>query len=514
MRARLPVSAVPVPIMMLNAAVKAILAKYSTNADDAPLKPVLVTRAQEPELRPIPTKTAGKPSMGQAAASLRPARASKSPALTGSIRIPGDATVSHLSLLIGGLAQGETRITGLSQSEDVLRTGRAMQALGATIRTDGVLWIINGVGNGCLLAPDAPLDFGNAGTGCRLAMGLVGAYDFDTTFIGDAALSRLPMNTVLDPLRQMGVQVQAEAGDRLPVKLRGPRAPAPVSYHVPVTPAEVKSAILLAGLNVPGITTVVEPVMSCGHVERLLARFGASLAVETGADGARTIRLEGRGALYGQPVEVPGDPSLTAFVLVAALIVPGSDITIRTVPINADRTGLIRTLQEMGAEIEILDPRKCGGEDIADLRVRASDLTGVTLPALRTASMIGEIAALAIAASFATGETLIQGLEDLRMQDGGRFAAVVRGLEINGVNCSQGPDWLSVRGRPDGKGLGALSKEAVVETGLDPRIGMGFLVMGLASQHPVTIEDGSAIATGFPEFMTMMTGLGAEITQT
>jgi len=300
----------------------------------------------------------------------------------------------------------------------------------------------------------------------------------------------------------------------LPVTLRGPRTPAPVSTRVPVASAEFTSAILLAGLNVPGITTVVEPAMSCGLAERLLAGFGASLEVDTGADGARSIRLEGRGALYGQRVDLPGDPSLTAFVLVAALIVPGSDITIRTALMNTERTGLIRTLQEMGADIEVLDPRRSAGQDIADLRVRASELTGVTLPPLRTASMVDDFAALAIAASFAAGETLIQGLEDLRGTEDDSLAAVARGLQINGVDCRQGPDWLSVRGRPDGKGVGASSKEAVVATGLDPRIGMGFLVMGLASEHPVTIDDGSAIATGFPEFITMMTGLGAEITQT
>jgi len=450
--------------------------------------------------------------MGHAAAILRPAKASKSPALKGDIRIPGDKSISHRSFMFGGLAKGETRITGLLEGEDVINTGKAMQAMGAAIRKDGDTWIINGVGNGCLLEPEAALDFGNAGTGCRLTMGLMGPYDFETTFIGDASLSRRPMARVLDPLRLMGVQVKSEAGDRLPVTLRGPRAPAPISYRVPMASAQVKSAVLLAGLNIPGITTVIEPVMTRDHTEKMLKGFGAALDVETDADGVRTIRLEGRGQLLGQTIDVPGDPSSTAFPLVAALIVPGSDVLIRNVLMNPTRTGLIQTLQEMGADIEILDPRQAGGEDVADLRVRASELTGVTVPAERAPSMIDEYPVLAIAASFARGETMMPGLEELRVKESDRLAAVARGLEINGVDCTEGEDWLSVRGRPDGKGLGTTSKDAVVVTWLDHRIAMSFLVMGLASENPVQVDDSSIIATSFPEFMEMMTGMGAEIT--
>jgi len=451
--------------------------------------------------------------MGPAAALLRPAKASKSPALKGDIRIPGDKSISHRSFMFGGLAAGETRITGLLEGEDVINTGKAMQAMGAAIRKDGETWIINGVGNGCLLEPEAALDFGNAGTGCRLTMGLVGPYDFETTFIGDASLSRRPMARVLDPLRLMGVQVKSEAGDRLPVTLRGPRAPAPISYRVPMASAQVKSAVLLAGLNIPGITTVIEPVMTRDHTEKMLQGFGAALDVETGADGVRTIRLEGRGQLLGQTIDVPGDPSSTAFPLVAALIVPGSDLLIRNVLMNPTRTGLIQTLQEMGGNIEIHDPRQAGGEDVADLRVRASELKGVTVPASRAPSMIDEYPVLAIAASFAKGETVMRGLEELRVKESDRLAAVARGLEINGVDCSEGEDWLSVRGRPDGKGLGAISGDAVVATWLDHRIAMSFLVMGLASENPVQVDDCSIIATSFPEFMTMMTGIGAEIAE-
>ena len=452
--------------------------------------------------------------MGHATTPLRPATAARSSALKGDIRIPGDKSISHRSFMFGGLASGETRITGLLEGEDVINTGKAMQAMGARVRKDGDTWIINGVGNGCLLAPDAPLDFGNAGTGCRLTMGLMGPYDFETTFVGDASLSRRPMGRVLDPLRQMGVQVTAEAGDRLPVTLRGPRAPAPISYRVPMASAQVKSAVLLAGLNIPGITTVIEPVMTRDHTEKMLRGFGAALEVDTDADGVRTIRLEGRGVLAGQIIDVPGDPSSTAFPLVAALIVPGSDITIRNVLMNPTRTGLIQTLQEMGADIEILDPRQAGGEDVADLRVRSSELKGVTVPADRAPSMIDEYPVLAIAASFATGETMMPGLDELRVKESDRLAAVARGLEINGVDCTEGEDWLSVRGRPDGKGYGARSKDAVVATWLDHRIAMSFLVMGLASEHPVHVDDSSIIATSFPEFMDMMTGMGAEISQT
>jgi 3-phosphoshikimate 1-carboxyvinyltransferase len=451
--------------------------------------------------------------MGPATEPRRPTRASKSPALKGDIRIPGDKSISHRSLMLGGLAAGETRITGLLEGEDVIATGKAMQAMGAAIRKDADSWIVNGTGNGCLLAPEAPLDFGNAGTGCRLTMGLAGSYDFQTTFIGDASLSSRPMGRVLDPLRLMGVQVQTEAGERLPVTLHGPRTPAPISYLMPMASAQVKSAVLLAGLNAPGITTVIEPVMTRDHTEKMLTGFGAALEVETGSGGERTIRLEGRGRLTGQVIDVPGDPSSAAFPLVAALIVPGSDLVIRNVLMNPARTGLILTLQEMGADIGIVDPRQTGGEDVADLRVRSSELSGVRVPAGRAPSMIDEYPVLAVAASFAQGETVMQGLAELRVKESDRLAAVARGLELNGVDCTEGEDWLSVRGRPDGKGLGAVSKDAIVATWHDHRIAMSFLVMGLASENPVQVDDCAIIATSFPQFMGLMTGIGAEMAE-
>ncbi len=388
-----------------------------------------------------------------------------------------------------------------------------MSAMGAKIRKDGDTWIINGTGNGALLAPERPLDFGNAGTGCRLTMGLVGVYDFSSTFIGDASLTSRPMGRVLNPLREMGVQVQSAAGDRLPVTLHGPKTPAPITYRVPMASAQVKSAVLLAGLNTPGITTVIEPVMTRDHTEKMLAGFGAALSVETDSAGVRTIRLEGRGKLVGQTIAVPGDPSSTAFPLVAAILVPGSDVTIRNVLMNPTRTGLIITLQEMGADIEVQNPRLAGGEDVADLRVRHSELSGVTVPEDRAPSMIDEYPVLAVAAAFAKGETVMNGLEELRVKESDRLSAVANGLKLNGVSCVEGEASLTVTGRPDGKGYGTPKGEAV-RTHLDHRIAMSFLVMGLASENPVTVDDATMIATSFPEFMDLMAGLGARIAQT
>lgn len=442
----------------------------------------------------------------------RPATARKSSDLKGTVRIPGDKSISHRSFMFGGLASGETRITGLLEGEDVINTGKAMQAMGARIRKEGDTWIIYGVGNGALLAPEAPLDFGNAGTGCRLTMGLVGVYDFDSTFIGDASLSKRPMGRVLDPLRQMGVQVKSAEGDRLPVTLHGPQTPNPITYRVPMASAQVKSAVLLAGLNTPGITTVIEPVMTRDHTEKMLQGFGADLSVETDPQGVRTIRLEGRGKLTGQVIDVPGDPSSTSFPLVAALIVPGSDITILNVLMNPTRTGLILTLQEMGADIEVMNKRLAGGEDVADLRVRYSELKGVTVPEERAPSMIDEYPVLAVAAAFAEGATVMHGLDELRVKESDRLSAVADGLKLNGVDCDEGEASLVVRGRPGGKGLGNASGETV-RTHLDHRIAMSFLVMGLASEHPVTVDDATMIATSFPEFMDLMTGLGANIEQ-
>ncbi len=440
----------------------------------------------------------------------KPAVARKSPGLSGIVRIAGDRSISQRALILGGVASGQTRIRGLAEGEDVLRTAEAMRALGAVIRRDGDEWVIGGTGNGALLAPETPLHFGNGGTGARLLMGLAGVYDFDTVFTGDASLSRQPMGRVLDPLRRMGVQVKAMEGDRLPVMLRGPETPAPIRYTLPVASAQVKSAILLAGLNVPGVTTVIEPAITRDHTEKMLIGFGAELLIETDKDGTRTVRLQGRGRLTGQTIDVPGDPSLAAFPLVAALLVPGSDITISNVLMNPTRTGLILTLQDMGADIEILKPRIASGEEIADLRVRHGELTGVTVPAERALSMIDDYPALSVAAAFARGRTVMNGLQDLRIREPDRLSAMAEGLKLNGVECEEGRDRFSVAGRPDGKGLGNAALKRV-STYLDHHLAMSFLVMGLASEHPVGIDDRRAIATGFPQFLDLMASLGAEI---
>jgi 3-phosphoshikimate 1-carboxyvinyltransferase len=410
--------------------------------------------------------------------------------------------------MFGGLASGETRITGLLEGEDVMRTGDAMRAMGAVITRQDAEWIIRGTGNGALLEPAAALDFGNAGTGSRLTMGLVGVYDMEATFIGDASLSKRPMGRVLDPLREMGVQVlKASAGDRMPITLRGPKVAAPITYRVPMASAQVKSAVLLAGLNTPGITTVVEPVMTRDHTEKMLKGFGANIEVETDREGVRHIRIEGQGKLTGQTIAVPGDPSSAAFPLVAALITPGSDIVIQNVLMNPTRTGLIATLLEMGASIELLNPRTAGGEDVADLRVRSSELRGVTVPAERAPSMIDEYPVLAAAAAFAEGATVMDGLDELRVKESDRLSAVANGLKANGIDCMEGEVSLVVRGKPGGKGLGG----GTVETHLDHRIAMAFLVLGLATERPVTVDDRTMIATSFPEFMGLMQALGAEI---
>ncbi len=441
-------------------------------------------------------------------ARLRPAVASRAGPLAGRARVPGDKSISHRSLMLGGLAAGLTRIAGLLEGEDVLRTAAAMRAMGARIEKRGGEWLIEGTGNGCLLEPEVPLDFGNAGTGSRLTMGLVGSYDMETTFCGDASLSKRPMGRVLDPLRMMGLQVLSAApGDRMPLTIRGPRTAAPISYRVPMPSAQVKSAVLLAGLNAPGITTVVEPVMTRDHTEKMLAGFGAELEVETDAEGVRAIRLQGQGRLTGRVIVVPGDPSSAAFPLVAALVVPGSDITIENVLMNPSRTGLVATLLEMGANIETLDRRDAGGEEVADLRVRASELRGVTVPPHRAPSMIDEYPVLSVAAAFAEGQTLMEGLEELRVKESDRLAAVAAGLTANGVECQEHETALLVRGRPGGKGLGG----GTVETRLDHRIAMSFLVMGLATENPVTVDDSDTIATSFPEFLALMAGLGAPI---
>ncbi|MEM7288997.1 MAG: 3-phosphoshikimate 1-carboxyvinyltransferase [Pseudomonadota bacterium] len=432
----------------------------------------------------------------------------RSNALRGTVRVPGDKSISHRALMLAGLASGESRITGLLEGEDVLNTAAAMRAVGANIRKEADAWNVYGTGNGLLLEPEGPFDFGNAGTGCRLCMGLFGAYDFPTTYTGDASLSSRPMGRVIKPLQEMGVQVLEQQGEgRLPITLRAPWQTAPIEYRVPVPSAQVKSAVLFAGLNTPGITTVIEPHLTRDHTEKMLVGFGADLNVETSQDGERRISLVGQGALTGQPVIVPADPSSAAFPIVAALLVPDSEITLPNVLLNEARTGLLTTLQEMGAEIEIINQRNSGGEEIGDLIVKSSDLKGIDVPAERAPSMIDEYPVLAVAAAFAEGETRMDGLHELRVKESDRLAAVARGLEANGVDCVESDESLVVRGVREGKGLGG----GTVTTHLDHRIAMSFLIMGMASEKPVSVDDGGVMETSFPGFAELMNNLGGDI---
>ncbi|MEL6965782.1 MAG: 3-phosphoshikimate 1-carboxyvinyltransferase [Pseudomonadota bacterium] len=443
-----------------------------------------------------------------------PFRALSSGPLSGYTKLPGDKSISHRSLIFGAIADGTSTITGLLEADDVMATAGAMRALGAVIEKDDQTdtWTVHGVGNGALLEPEAPLDFGNAGTGSRLVMGLVAGYDFPVTFVGDPSLSARPMGRVLNPLRQTGLQVQASEGDRLPLTVQGAQLPIPIEYRVPVASAQVKSAVLLAGLNIAGRTTVIEPVKTRDHTEKMLKAFGVDLAVEEDAEGALHISLEGQQKLTPQSVLVPGDPSSAAFAVVAALIVPGSDVTVQDVLMNPLRTGLLTTLREMGGAIDILNPRQSGGEEIADIRVRHSPLKGVTVPADRAPAMIDEYPVLAVAAAFAEGETKMLGLDELRVKECDRLAATARGLEANGVDCTEGEDALFVRGgRTTGSEQGIVEGGGFVETHLDHRIAMAFLVMGLASRQPVTVDDTVMINTSFREFVPLMRALGAQL---
>jgi 3-phosphoshikimate 1-carboxyvinyltransferase len=370
-------------------------------------------------------------------------------------------------------------------------------------RGDDGIWKVAGTGVGGLLEPQGVIDYGNAGTGVRLAMGLAGTHAFATTFTGDASLVKRPMGRVLEPLRRMGVQVLARSGDRLPATVRGPEVPIPIEYRLPVASAQVKSAILLAGLNVPGTTTVIEPVPTRDHTERMLEAFGASIDIATGDDGARTIRIDGRHDLKPQKIAVPGDPSSAAFPIVAALIVEGSDVTVENVLLNPTRTGLLETLIEMGADIVIDNRRNVGGEDVGDVRVRYKRLKGVTVPTARAPSMIDEYPILSVAAAFAEGETLMEGIGEMRVKESDRIAAIAAGLAANGVKVEEGPESLLVHGGAGVPGGG------LVAARLDHRIAMSFLVLGLAAEKPVTVDDAATIATSFPDFQGLMTGLGA-----
>ena len=437
-----------------------------------------------------------------------PLTADPSPALSGRMAVPGDKSISHRSLIFGALAVGETRITGLLEGEDVLATAENMRRLGAAVtRHEDGAWSVFGVGVGGLKEPDQPLDFGNSGTGARLIMGLVAGHPITATFIGDASLSRRPMNRVIEPLSRMGAEFHAREGGRLPLTLKGARPALPIRYKLPVASAQVKSAVLLAGLNAPGQTVVVEPVPTRDHTERMLAAFGAEVEIGTDEEGLREVRLTGEPELSPCDIAVPGDPSSAAFPVVAALITPGSEIVVEGITLNPHRAGLYTTLIEMGGDIEIMNQREEGGEPVADLRVRASELKGIDVPPGRAASMIDEYPVLAVAAAFASGPTTMRGIHELRVKESDRIAATVAGLHANGVKVQEFEDGMVVEGRS-----GDVTGGGHVTTHLDHRIAMSFLVMGLGAKKHVTVDDGSMIATSFPDFHQRMRELGAVFT--
>ena len=420
--------------------------------------------------------------------------------LTGTITVPGDKSISHRALMLSALAIGTSRIDGLLEGEDVLATAAAMRAMGARIerQADGI-WQVDGVGVGGLLQPATALDMGNSGTSTRLLMGLVASHPITATFIGDASLSGRPMGRVIEPLERMGASITASPGGRLPLMLRGIVPAIPIDYVLPVASAQVKSAILLAGLNTPGITRVIEPVATRDHSERMLAGFGATLTVEASAAG-RIISIHGEAELRPQTITVPGDPSSAGFWLVAASIVPGSDVTIGNVGLNPTRTGLIAALRMMGADIVELDARIVGGEPVADLRVRHAPLTAIEVPPDLAPSMIDEYPVLFVAAAFATGRTIARGAHELRVKESDRIATMAAALIACGVTVTEHEDGLSI----DGTGGDAIPGGATIASKLDHRIAMSMTVAGLHAARALTIDDAAPVATSYPQFFASL----------
>ena len=428
------------------------------------------------------------------------------PALSGSINVPGDKSISHRSLMLSALAVGESRVEGLLEGEDVLATAAAMRAMGADISKDADgIWHIHGVGVGGLLQPDGPLDMGNSGTSTRLLMGLVASHAITATFVGDASLSKRPMARVIDPLSRMGASFTSSPGDRLPLTMRGACPAVPLDYRLPVASAQVKSAILLAGLNTPGITRIVEPVPTRDHSEKMLKGFGADLEVEVEADGTRIITLRGEAELLPQSITVPGDPSSAAFPMVAALLVPGSKVTIANVGLNATRAGLVDLLREMGGDIIVENPRQVGGEPVGDLVVTASSLKGVDPDPARAPSMIDEYPVAFIAAALAEGRSIFRGLEELRVKESDRIATMAAGLRAIGVQVEELEDGIVI----EGSNGTLLPGGGPIATKLDHRIAMSFAIAGLVSSNGVTIDDMRPVATSFPGFTTLLQSLGA-----
>ncbi len=426
--------------------------------------------------------------------------------LRGEVQVPGDKSVSHRSLILGAMAVGETRISGLLEGEDVLATGAAMRAFGAEVQDlGGGSWSVHGVGVGGFGEPEDVIDCGNAGTGVRLLMGAIATTPITVTFTGDASLRSRPMSRVTEPLAGFGTTAVGRAGGRLPMTVTGAADPVPVRFTLPVPSAQVKSAVLLAGLNAPGETVVIEPEATRDHTERMLRGFGADLSV--GMDGgARVITLKGQPELQPQTIAVPRDPSSAAFPVAAALIVEGSDVLVPNIGMNPTRAGLFTTLQEMGADLTFENEREEGGEPVADLRARFSpEMKGIEVPPERAASMIDEYPILSVVASFAEGRTMMAGVNELRVKESDRIDAMAVGLRAAGVSVDEGEDWWAV----EGLGPKGVPGNARVEARLDHRIAMSFLCLGMAAKGTVTVDDAAPIATSFPIFHDLMTGLGA-----
>lgn len=440
-------------------------------------------------------------------AAMRPRRFLPAGPLRGRMRVPGDKSISHRSIMLGALAVGETRVSGLLEGEDVLATAAAMRAMGATVeRTGDGEWRVHGVGVGALLQPQGALDMGNSGTSTRLLMGLVASHPISATFVGDASLSKRPMGRVIEPLSLMGADFTPSPGGTLPLMMRGAQPAVPIEYRLPVASAQVKSAVLLAALNTPGITTVIEPVPTRDHSERMLKGFGADLTVEVEANGTRVIRLRGEATLRPQTIEVPGDPSSAAFFIVAALLVPGSELIIENVGLNPTRAGLIEVLRQMGGSIEEVNPREVGGEPVADLLVRHSPLKGIEVDPAIAPSMIDEFPALFVAAALAQGRTVTRGLEELRVKESDRIAVMAAALAAAGAHVTETEDGLVI----DGTGGEPLrGTAAAIATHLDHRIAMSMAVAGLVSRDGVEVDDTRPIATSFPVFESLLDGLSA-----
>lgn len=438
---------------------------------------------------------------------MTPITARKSSPLIGTTTVPGDKSISHRSLMFGALAVGETTVDGLLEGEDVLATAEAMRKMGATIEKKGDRWHVQGVGIGGLQEPDSAIEMGNSGTSTRLLIGLIGGHNITATFIGDASLSGRPMNRVIKPLEQMGATFKAREGGRLPLTVTGAQDTLNIEYSLPVASAQVKSAVLLAGLNARGTTTVIEEKPTRDHTENMLQAFGINVATKQQENGSYKISLQGQQEMNPCHITVPADPSSAAFPAIAAAITEGSDITITNVGIGERRNGIYLTLQDMGADIEFLNKRNEGGEEIADIRIKGSMLKGITVPEERVPSMIDEFPVFAVAASCAQGTTYMTGLEELRVKESDRLLMMYEGLKSCGVNLEMGEDTLTIHGT----GKPPAGADQAIETALDHRIAMAFLVLGGVSQTPITIDDEAPIRTSFPNFVDLMNGLGCKI---